>query len=125
MNRTFILLALVVAAALVTVLAFWRFGQTDMTIEFDRDLWVSETRIYDEDYPRLQMVKDVLTRLPQGMSRTDVEALLGPATDTPYFRDHDLVYWLGQSRGGLSIDSSWLVIDFENDGLRAARVLTD
>ena len=45
-----------------------------------------------------------------GMSQQQVSSLLGPADDTDYFRNWDMVYWLGPERGFLSIDSEWLVL---------------
>lgn len=51
-----------------------------------------------------------------GESRAAVLGQLGPPHDGPYFRDHDLVYYLGDERGLMGIDSEWLVIDFDRDG---------
>lgn len=100
-------------------------GDVETGLQFDRETWTSETRIYDEDAPRLAMIDDVLARLERGMSREAVTELLGPPTDTPYFRDHDLVYWLGQSRRGMSVDSEWLLVDFADGKLSGARVASD
>lgn len=96
-----------------------------MAEPFNRDVWTSETRIYDEDHPRLQMIDDLLPQLERWLSRGEVEALLGPASDTPYFVDQDLVYWLGPDRNRVSVDSSWLVVDFDEAGLKTARVVSD
>lgn len=96
-----------------------------MAAEFDRAVWTSETAIYEESYPRLAMLDDVRARLEPGMSREAVVDLLGPPTETPYFADHDLVYWLGQERSGVSVDSAWLVVDFAETGLDRVQVLTD
>jgi outer membrane protein assembly factor BamE (lipoprotein component of BamABCDE complex) len=124
LKRVYII-PLMIVVALVTVAAFLKTGGAGMAQGFSRDVWTSENRIYDEDYPRLQMIDDVLARLARGMSRADVEVLLGEPTDTPYFRQHDLVYWLGQQSGKLMVDSSWLVIDFDEGGLVSARMVTD
>jgi len=66
---------------------------------------------------RLQMI-EWLMRSGQldGLTRPEVVALLGPARDTPYFSDWDLVYLLGPERGMFSIDSEWLVIRFGPNG---------
>lgn len=66
---------------------------------------------------RLTMVDDLLTRHSlRGMSRDSVERLLGPRDSTDYFRDWDLVYWLGPERGLIRIDSEWLVLKLGPDG---------
>jgi hypothetical protein len=66
---------------------------------------------------RLTMVDDLLTRHSlRGMSRDSVERLLGPRDSTAYFRDWDLVYWLGPERGSIRIDSEWLVLKLDADG---------
>jgi len=76
---------------------------------------------------RLAMVDDVLERgILRGASRDSVERLLGPRDKTEYFRDWDLVYWLGPERDMFGIDSEWLVVRFGADGrVRDARILTD
>ena len=51
-----------------------------------------------------------------GLSRDSVERLLGPRDSTDYFREWDLVYWLGPERGFLRIDSEWLVLNPGLDG---------
>ena len=62
----------------------------------------------------------------EGLSKTEVIALLGPETNTNYFSEHDMVYTLGPERGWFSIDSEWLVIDFDRNGVVASyQVVTD
>lgn len=42
--------------------------------------------------------------------------LLGDETNTDYFKEvNNIVYYLGDERGFISIDSEWLVIMFDND----------
>ena len=45
-----------------------------------------------------------------GRTRAEVVAMLGEPPPTEYFRNWDLVYWLGPERGFISIDSEWLVV---------------
>ena len=62
---------------------------------------------------REQMLEDLVLRVLPGKSRPEIEALLGPSLDTPYFRslDKDLIYYLGPERGhSINIDSEWLLI---------------
>ena len=73
------------------------------------------------------MVDDLLKRnLLNGRSRAQVEELLGPADNTPYFREWDLVYHLGPERGLFGIDSEWLVVRFDSaDRFAECRVVRD
>jgi hypothetical protein len=66
---------------------------------------------------RLRMI-EWLMRSGQldGLTRPEVATLLGPANETRYFSDWDLVYWLGPERGMFRIDSEWLVIRFGPNG---------
>lgn len=67
------------------------------------------------DGVRVRMVDDLLRRHSfQGMTREQVIGLLGEPDKTGYFKDWDLVYWLGPERGFMSIDSEWLVIRFDS-----------
>jgi outer membrane protein assembly factor BamE (lipoprotein component of BamABCDE complex) len=51
------------------------------------------------------------------MTREEVVSLLGTPTETNYFPEHDLVYWLGSEGGYFSLDSEWwLAIKFGRNG---------
>lgn len=51
-----------------------------------------------------------------GLSKDQVVELLGPDTENAYFKEIDnMVYYLGPERGLISIDSEWLVIEFDNN----------
>jgi len=61
-----------------------------------------------------------------GMQRSDVLRLLGEPTRTEYFREYNLVYWLGPERGLFSIDSEWLVMRIDSSGrVTEAKLVTD
>ena len=52
--------------------------------------------------------------------------MLGEPPETEYFRDWDLVYWLGPERGFMSIDSEWLVLRLHENGRAAeCRIVRD
>jgi hypothetical protein len=51
----------------------------------------------------------------RGKTRQQVIELLGDPSDEGYFRQFDLVYWLGPERGFMSIDSEWLVLRLGRD----------
>lgn len=56
------------------------------------------------------MVDDLLATSDfHGRPRADIVRFLGDPPKTGYFREYDLVYWLGPERGFMSIDSEWLV----------------
>lgn len=99
-----------------------------MAETFDKATWQDEDAVYTPPYPRRQLARSALAGglLRPGLSRDEVLDMLGPPTEAPYFADRDLVYWLGPEEGALSVDSSWLVIDFDPDGrLAVAEILTD
>ncbi|MEY5019106.1 MAG: hypothetical protein RLZ22_194 [Verrucomicrobiota bacterium] len=48
------------------------------------------------------------------MTREQVIAIVGEPDKTEYFRDFDMIYWLGSERGFMSIDSEWLVFRLDD-----------
>ena len=53
-----------------------------------------------------------------GMNVFTLESIIGKATDTSYFEaPRRLIYYLGDERGFISIDSEWLVFDFNEEGI--------
>lgn len=84
---------------------------------FDAQTWRDSKPDFSLTSVRLRMVDDLLSRSPLvGMTLDEIEALLGPRDDTPYFADADLVYFLGQERHPFGIDSEWLVVRLGPDG---------
>jgi formyltetrahydrofolate-dependent phosphoribosylglycinamide formyltransferase len=78
------------------------------------------------DGVRIHMVDDLLRTHPLvGMSRAQLEELLGVPPPSEHFRDYDYVYWLGPERGLVSIDSEWLVVRCGQDKVVSAQVVTD
>lgn len=73
------------------------------------------------------MVDDYLRRHPPvGRTRAEILRELGQPRPTSYFREYDLVYWLGSERGFMAIDSEWLVIRFDSAGRAIeGRLVTD
>ena len=76
---------------------------------------------------RLHMIEHLVwSGKLDGLTQTQVVALLGPRPETDYFSEWDFVYWLGPNRGLLRIDSEWLVIRFNEAGRVAEyRVVSD
>ena len=74
---------------------------------FDPAAWKGVNTLTND--ARLRMVDDRLRRYHfRGMTRAQVTALLGEPPQTGYFKEWDLVCWLGPERGWISIDSEWL-----------------
>lgn len=83
-------------------------------LPFDSAKW----KAGNEDEIRIRMVDSLLRKFEfTGKSRTEVVYILGEPDKTGYFRDYDMVYRLGMERGFISIDSEWLVIRLDADGL--------
>lgn len=124
-------IVVLIGGSVFAAIAIWASGvlseDGDKMTKFERAIWTDEAASYAEPYPRFDMAQDLLSNeLVAGTTRDAVVALLGPATDTPYFADRGLVYWLSQSRSGLGVDSHWLVIDFDDDGmLTLAEIVRD
>jgi hypothetical protein len=92
---------------------------------FDSAAWKAENR-GDAAGLRVRMVDDLLrTHKLVGLSRAQLEDLLGVPPATEYFREYDYVYWLGPERGLFSIDSEWLVVKCGQGVVVSASVVTD
>ena len=89
--------------------------------DFDREVWMdAESTDYKagDITPRQKMLADVVKRLP-GENRAELEKMLGPSLDTPYFQStgRDLIYVTGPERDSLfGIDSEWLLIWVDENG---------
>lgn len=80
---------------------------------FDAAAWQGEKTITND--VRIRMVDDLLRRHKfRGMTREQVSAILGKPDKTEYFKEWDLVYWLGPERGSMSLDSEWLVFRLDS-----------
>jgi hypothetical protein len=91
---------------------------------FETKLWKDETA--SASGIRLTMVEDLLARHPLvGKDKAYINELLGVPPKTEYFRDYDYVYWLGNERGFISIDSEWLVIKFEGGIVVIVKIVRD
>ncbi len=104
---------IVVGAAALAALAVWRLWFPGQAL--DPAAWQDEARV--REGVRLGMADRLVARESLlGKSRAEVVALLGDPTETEYFHEWDLVYWLGPERGFISIDSEWLVVRFGDGG---------
>lgn len=114
------------------ILFVWTFFCPDLReyfnrIPFDSATWKDPTLVHSSGAPvRIRMVDDLLWRYRLvGMSRSKIDELLGPPTQTGYFGAYDYVYWLGPERSYFSIDSEWLVIKIRNGRVVEAHIASD
>jgi len=99
--------------------------------QFDREAWLDpESANYaaGDITPRQKMLADVVKRLP-GQTHAELENMLGPTLDTPYFKStgRDLIYVTGPERDSLfGIDSEWLLIWVDENGIyKRHAIVTD
>jgi hypothetical protein len=116
----------------VTVIAFTAFllGWIVWRIQvpgrpFDPVAWQDSVRVHQG--VRLEMANRLVgCGKLEGMTRQHVIELLGKPSDEGYFREFDLVYWLGPERGLISIDSEWLALRLgEDDRVIEYRIVRD
>jgi hypothetical protein len=82
---------------------------------FDPVAWKTERHRNFTNAVRIRMVDDLLRRHAfRGMTRDQVTGIIGEPDKTEYFKDWDMVYWLGPERGFISIDSEWLVFRLDD-----------
>lgn len=75
---------------------------------FEAAVWKGQKTLTND--VRIRMVDDLLRHHSfRGMTREQLTAIIGEPDKTDYFKNWDLVYWLGPERGFISIDSEWLV----------------
>jgi hypothetical protein len=96
-------------------------------LPFEQAVWKANPDSSEMDPVRLRMVDDLLAHHNfVGMSRAEIDDLLGSPAPTDKFRDWDLVYWLGPEPGSFRIDSEWLVFKFDKENkVSAYRLVSD
>ena len=117
--RTVVGVLVLLVLAIVIVDAYLWFTRT----RFDSSIWRAAT---NNDPVRIEMVDDLMSQYDLvGMTRADVDKLLGIPPSTSYFSEFDYVYWLGPERGYISIDSEWLCLKFRREKVVEAEVMSD
>lgn len=88
---------------------------------FSTNRWIKYPR------ERVKMVDEMLRKYKLvGQTKEEIVELLGDETNTDYFKEvNNIVYYLGDERGFISIDSEWLVIMFDNDVVVEVQIETD
>lgn len=96
-------------------------------IPFNSSTWIASEPEFSLDSLRLRMIDDLLaTHELVGMPRNKIVSLIGEPDDTEYFVEYEMVYYLGQERHPLGMDSEWLAIDLDaNSTATFAGILRD
>lgn len=117
--------SMIVLAALAFASGVVAWGSWGRSETFKSEKWIEASQ--RSDIYRNEMADDLLRRYRLvGMSREQIDNLLGRPAATPKFRDHcEYVYWLGPERGFISIDSEWLCIRFDDDVVVKAELMRD
>ncbi|MFZ4682023.1 MAG: hypothetical protein ACOYMS_05950 [Terrimicrobiaceae bacterium] len=109
--------AIVVIIAVTYLADRFTHSEDKNQLPFDQTVWKANPGSTERNPIRLRMVDDLLSKYKfKGMSRKQIDDLLGPSAPTDKYSDWDLVYWLGPERGRIRIDSEWLVFRFDDDG---------
>jgi hypothetical protein len=96
--------------------------------EFDPTVWRDKSLDGEALWPtRLRMADDLIAdKRLDGLTRVQVESLLGPGDRADKWQGWHLVYHLGPERGMIRIDSEWLVIRFDpSDRVDVYRIVRD
>ncbi len=89
---------------------------------FDSAQWkdeLSSDAASGEISVRQQMLGDVVDNVLPGRDRRELEEMLGPSLETPYFArsGRDLIYLMGAERDSMfGVDSEWLLIWLDRSG---------
>ena len=91
-----------------------RYGES---APFDPVRW-RKASLYGEDETRKHMLPSLLENHKLvGMKKAEVLELLGPPSDLRYRRSADFCYWIGPEDGFIKVDSCWLLIWVDDQGV--------
>jgi hypothetical protein len=76
---------------------------------FNRENWLNDIET------RKKMIKDLTRNVLIKKKKQEIIKLFG-APDTTYFKNADLVYFLGNKSAIISIDSDWFLIYLDKNG---------
>ncbi|MBO1002125.1 hypothetical protein [Pseudogracilibacillus auburnensis] len=96
-------------------------GINEQRATFTTEKWL------DKHEERVYIVDDLLSKHHFiGKTKEEIYELLGEPTETEYFKtENNIVYYLGDERGLIKIDSEWLVIYFHHNIVTKYSVKTD
>lgn len=101
-------------------------------MSFSSAVWLSETSSRPAEGEKIsarqKMLGSVIENFLPGKSRKEIEASLGASFETTHFggAKYDLIYPLGWERGIFAIDSEWLLIWLDEQGMfKSYQITTD
>jgi hypothetical protein len=117
-KRLLLVAGLIATLCMVGAVAWFLFGDTIQEHlrrrPFDAAAWKGEKTLTND--VRIRMVDDLLRHHNfRGMTREQLTTILGESDKTGYFKEWNMVYWLGPERGFISIDSEWLVFRLDSE----------
>ncbi len=107
---------------IILIIALLGVGFHKYRSNFNTKKWI------EDPSKRVNIVDDLISNYKlMGMSKTEVMKLLREPTEEAYFKEeNNIVYYLGNERGFISIDSEWLVLHFDEQGkVNKYQILTD
>lgn len=103
------------AIALTTGAAIGAWSSRTVGRGFSAAVWPDEKQV--QNGVRLEMADQIVEgKMLSGKTRAQVVEMLGEPPPIGYFRTWDMVYYLGDERGYMSIDSEWLVVRLDKEG---------
>ncbi|MED1604964.1 hypothetical protein P4U90_06455 [Cytobacillus kochii] len=109
-------LALVLPSALISLLVY-----NEVHAKFNEMDW------RNNPHERVEMIDDLLNTYDlKNRHYNEVIEKLGTPTENTYFKsDNNIVYYLGNERSIISIDSEWLIITFKDHRVAHYELKTD
>ena len=104
--------------ALFAIAAGW-YALRAAPLPFIDSWWTPDGPEWHDPWYRRHRIADwlIISGRLQSLTKAEVIQLLGEPPDHGYFGNYDLVYNLGSERGWFGIDSEWLAIRFNSEGL--------
>jgi len=104
------------------IICLYMLGENEYKSKFTTDKWL------ENESERTYMIDNLLKNHPlEGKTQQEIIAMLGDNIEMNYFQDeNNIVYYLGDERGLISVDSEWLIIHLDdNEVVDKVEVVTD
>ncbi|MED0853170.1 hypothetical protein P4T44_00740 [Bacillus pseudomycoides] len=110
-NNKGIFKSITIVGAVLFSICIVQLGVNEYNSKFQTDRWLKDER------KRVYMIDDLLTKHKLvGKPKKEIVQLLGKPTETRRFEEmNQTIYYLGDERGFIPIDSEWLILQFDND----------
>lgn len=108
--------------SILPIICLYMLGENEYKSNFTTDKWLKN------ESERTYMIDDLLKNHPlESKTQQEIIAMLGDNIEMNYFKDeNNIVYYLGDERGLISVDSEWLIIHLDdNKVVDKVEVVTD